>query len=85
MNEELISAVAELLCEWNPLGEKANSTPDLEGYRYEAMDILSSVIITKDPIEKAVSDVLTQAFKISLDASKLSYYSKKIDQLSNEQ
>jgi len=85
MKEELISSVAAILNEWNPLEERAASTPDLEGYKYEAMDILSAITITKVSTEKAVSDVITQAFRITLDKSKLNHYSTKIDQLLNVQ
>jgi hypothetical protein len=85
MKEELISSVSTILNEWNPLGENAELTPDLEGYKYEAMDILSEIKITKVSTEQAVSDVLTQAFHITLDEAKLKYYSRKIEQLLNVQ
>ena len=40
MNEELIIKVANVLEEWNPLGEAANTVEQLDGYRYEAIDII---------------------------------------------
>lgn len=49
------------------------------------MDILSAIKITKVPTEKAVSDVLSQAFNITLDKAQLRYYSAKIEQLLNVQ
>ena len=85
MNNELTSSVADILNEWNPLGDKAYAMNDLEGYKYEAMDILSTIKITKAPVEKAVSQVLIQAFGIELDESELKYYSSKIGQLLNVQ
>jgi hypothetical protein len=85
MKEELISSISEILNEWNPLGNQAESITDLEGYKYEAMDILSAIKITKVHTEIAVSDVLTQAFRISLDDDQLKYYSSKIEQLINVQ
>lgn len=42
MNEVLVNKIAKVIEEWNPLGEKANSIEGLEGYRYEAMDVISS-------------------------------------------
>ena len=47
MKDELISSISNILTEWNPLGEKSSTITDLEGYKYEAMDILSSIEITK--------------------------------------
>lgn len=85
MKEELINSVSTILSEWNPLGDRAEFTPDLEGYKYEAIDILSAIKITKVPTEKAVSDVLTQAFSITLDKAQLKHYSSKIEQLTNVQ
>ncbi|GAB1259277.1 hypothetical protein NBRC116494_37800 [Aurantivibrio plasticivorans] len=84
MSEELINNIANVLSEWNPLGEKAESTPELEGYLYEAMDICSVVGILKEPVEQAVSGVLTQAFRIELNAQELKLYAAKIEQLINE-
>ena len=66
MNEELITSVANILEEWNPLGEKASSVSDLNGYHTEAIDILSSSRILKHPIKKAVATVLSQAFDLNL-------------------
>tara|TARA_B100001063_G_C16675518_1_gene508832 strand:+ start:812 stop:994 length:183 start_codon:yes stop_codon:yes gene_type:complete len=58
---------------------------DLEGYKYEAMDILSAIKITKVSAEFAISQVLTQAFDISLDPAQLSVNSARIEQLLNVQ
>jgi hypothetical protein len=85
MNDEITSSVASVLNEWNPLGDKATSIDGLEGYKYEAMDILSTVKIAKLPVEKAVSQVLSQAFSITLNDSELKHYSAKIEQLLNVQ
>jgi hypothetical protein len=85
MNDDLVSSIASILNEWNPLDSQAATMSDLEGYKYEAMDILSTIKIKKMNTEEAVSQVLTQAFKISLDSAKLKLYSSKIDQLFNVQ
>ncbi len=73
MKEETIISVANILENWNPLGETSNSIPDLEGYRYEAIDILSTINFMSGPdkIEKAIEQVLSQAFKIKIDKQEL--------------
>lgn len=81
MKEELVSSIAGILREWNPLGEAAESTLELEGYKYEAMDILAVLNITKVPVSKAVYNVLTQAFGITLNEAETEYYSAKIEKL----
>lgn len=83
MNEELIRSVANLLEEWNPLADKASSVSDLNGYRTEAIDILSSSRILNLPIRTAVETVLSQAFGLSLDGAQLNHYSKLIEQIVN--
>lgn len=85
MKDEQIKSIAEVLYQWNPLGEKAESISDLEGYKYEAMDIFSVVRILKEPVEKVVSDVLTQAFGVTLDEAELKSYSLQIKQIINVQ
>ncbi len=84
MNEELIQSIANLLQEWNPLGERASRVKGLEGYRYEAIDILSSNSIAKYSVRDSVASVLSEAFNLELDESKLSHYSGKIEDLLNE-
>lgn len=71
--EQQIIEIAKIIEDWNPLGEAANSIDQLEGYRYEAMDILSTINFTnkKEGIKMAIETVLTQAFKIEIDQSKL--------------
>lgn len=83
VNEKLITSVADILEEWHPLGERASTIDDLDGYYTEAIDILSSSSILKEPIIKAVSTVLAQAFDITLKKSQLEHFSKKIEQKIN--
>lgn len=40
MSEEKITAVANVLARWNPMGEGARNVADLDGYRLEAADII---------------------------------------------
>ncbi len=84
MDEKLIVSVANLLEEWNPLGEQASSVDGLNGYRTEAIDILATSVILKQSILHSVATVLSQAFDLSLDKGKLNHYSKLIEQLVNE-
>ena len=81
MNEELIIEVAKVIEEWNPLGEKANVIDGLEGYRYEAIDIISSstILSRMQNVKESIEKVLTQAFNIELDKTKLDDAAKKID------
>ena len=81
MSNEQITKVAKIIEEWNPLGEKANKIKDLEGYRYEAMDIISSskILSKRQSIKESIEKVLTQAFKIELNETKLSEAAKQIE------
>ena len=84
MNEELIVSVANVLEVWNPLGEQVSSIDGLEGYRTEAIDILSSSSIFKQPLKQVIGTVLMQAFDLRLDESQLNYYSELIERMVNE-
>ena len=83
MNEELIIKVANVLEEWNPLGEAANTVEQLDGYRYEAIDIISAIKIVNGPrkIKESIEQVLTQAFNIDLDKARLEEATKEIKEL----
>ena len=80
MNEEQILYVAKVLEEWNPLGEAANTVKQLDGYRYEAIDIISTIQIVNGPgkIKESIEQVLTQAFNIELNQVKLAEAANKI-------
>ena len=80
MNEEQIINVAKVLEEWNPLGEAANTVEQLDGYRYEAIDIVSTIQIVNGPgkIKESIEQVLTQAFNIELNQVKLAEAANKI-------
>ena len=60
--------VAKILTEWNPLGDDAKKIKDLNGYRTEAMDIISSLEIYKNRMrpENIIREVLNQAFDLYL-------------------
>jgi hypothetical protein len=68
MTEEQITAVANVLVLWNPLGESANNVPDLGGYRVEATDIIFELNVRGKSVkpERIVMEVLNQAFDLSL-------------------
>jgi hypothetical protein len=86
MNEELIIGAAKVIQEWNPLGEKANSVEQLDGYRYEAIDIIASINIAhgEELIKESIEQVLTQAFNIELSQVKLAEAANKIKSLISE-
>ncbi|HZA54008.1 MAG TPA: hypothetical protein VE616_07150 [Candidatus Udaeobacter sp.] len=68
MDEAQISKVAAVLAEWNPLGSRADRVSDLDGYRIEAIDIIMALGVFRRFVapEKTVSDILNQAFDLSL-------------------
>ena len=80
MHEEQIVQIAKILEEWNPLGEAANSTEQLDGYRYEAIDIIVTIEIVNgsNKVRKSIEQVLTQAFNIKLNQAKLNEASEKV-------
>ena len=81
MNEESIKAVANILNEWNPLGERASAVNNLNGYHTEAIDILSSLDQDQESIKRTVDAVLSEAFEIDLDETELRHYSQRIEQV----
>jgi hypothetical protein len=68
VDEVQISKVAAVLAEWNPLGSRADSVSDLDGYRIEAIDIIVALGVFQRFVapEETVSDILNQAFDLSL-------------------
>ena len=80
MDEEKILKVAKILDEWNPLGDAENTVDQLDGYHVEAIDIIETIQIYggKNKVEKAISEVLAQAFNIDLDKKLLSKASKDV-------
>jgi len=82
MNKDTIANVAKVLEEWNPLGERAKAIKDLDGYRVEAIDILSTLgLHYRNNVEKAVSDILSQAFDINLDDDEVRLAAQKIKKI----
>ena len=78
MNEEMIVAIASILDEWNPVGERAASMSDLDGYRVEAEDIFWSMDLDGESAKQAVGSVLTEAFMIELNVNELDQFSTRI-------
>ena len=81
LNEESIKAVAKILNEWNPLGEKASAFNNLDGYYAEAIDILSCLDLYQESVKQTVGAVLSEAFEIDLEETELKHYSKRIEQM----
>ncbi|MFO7568557.1 MAG: hypothetical protein R6W75_02075 [Smithellaceae bacterium] len=68
MNENQIKAVSNVLAQWKPLGEKANSISELDNYRVEATDIIFALEMQRKSIkpEFIVMEVINQAFNLDL-------------------
>jgi hypothetical protein len=83
LDEEQISKVAAVLAEWNPLGSRANRVSDLDGYRIEAIDIMMARRIwgSSVALEETVSDILNQAFDLSLTSSDCVESARKIQSI----
>jgi len=83
MHEEQITQVSEVLEEWNPLGDASNNFDELDGYRYETIDIISTIDLISGPnkVKKAISQVLTEAFNIELDQAELAQAAKKVERV----
>ncbi len=68
MTEEEIRSVASILSNWNPLGSKAKTIPDLDGYRTEAIDIIFALAVfeqRRNPRD-VVMNGLNEAFELEL-------------------
>jgi hypothetical protein len=77
--DEKIEQVSRVLSEWNPLGDRANTIPDLEGYRIEAIDILFNLRLFGSANPSAtVQDILNQAFDLSLPIDECHDAARKI-------
>lgn len=85
MNKDKITKVASVIEEWNPLGSAENTTDNLDGYRYEAIDIIATIQLSNssDKVKTSIEQVLTQAFNIELNQSKLAEATDKIKSLLN--
>ena len=80
MDETQITKIAEVLTEWNPLGNKAANILDLDGYRTEAIDIIAAFNLPFDGAteQSKVMNVLNQAFDLSLNEKDCAEPAKKI-------
>jgi hypothetical protein len=80
MDEWQIQQVAAVLVSWNPLGFKVSKVADLNGYRTEAIDIISTIGIfgRSKSASSIVADVLNQAFDLKLSASQCESAAKEI-------
>ena len=85
MDPVQIDRVAKILSDWNPLGDKAGTVQDLNGYRTEAIDIISvsGLPMLGDSVESAVRTVLNQAFDLSLSVEDCAESATKIASILN--
>ena len=86
MEEYEISEVAQILNEWNPLGDESISVPDLDGYRSESIDILFHLESGsgKTVVENVLMQVLNEAFNIDLTKNDCSDAASKIFRILNK-
>ncbi len=63
-----IDAAMRVLSTWNPLGERAASIPDLDGYRTEASDILVEFGMreSRQSAATVVQRILEEAFVVDV-------------------
>ena len=80
MKEETINKVSSILNTWNPLGEKSKEIDDLEEYHHEAIDIISTINFMSgdNKVEKAIIQVLEQAFGITPNKKEVSIVATEI-------
>ena len=80
MKEDTILKVAAILELWNPLGERANTVEQLNGYRYEAIDIIATygMMRASDKVAAATKQVLEEAFNLSLSDSDVVHPAREI-------
>ena len=83
MEESDIKAVAQSLTHWNPLGDNASQISDLDGYRTEAIDIISSLSFFKgkSTTSETIIEVLSQAFGLPLDTASIKNAAKEIESI----
>jgi Domain of unknown function (DUF1871) len=84
-DDQKIEAIAQVLSEWNPLGEDAEKIADLDGYRTEAIDIFVEWPERASPKRAAriVTEMIKGAFNLSLDLEECSEAAEKIRQILN--
>ena len=85
MEELDIKAVAQSLSHWNPLGDNASQISDLDGYKIEAIDIISTLSFSRGKLStsKAISEVLSQAFGLPLDEASVKSAAEDIESILN--
>ena len=86
MEEKQIEKVMKILSDWNPLGDRTATVPDLGGYRTEAIDILFGINLrsTKPNVLNIVRTVLNQAFGLALDKDECIEPAKRISEILKE-
>ncbi len=83
MEDYKVSEVANILNEWNPLGDDSVFVKDLDGYKAESIDILFHIQArnSQSGIERTVMEVLNEAFEIELSRSECADAASKIFRL----
>jgi hypothetical protein len=85
--DEILNQVIKVLNDWNPLGERAKETSDLDDYRPEAIDIIYFIDDDlqfpkykdkKTKVLKVVREIINEAFNLYLTDEDCKVPSEKI-------
>jgi len=79
VEDEKIIEIGKILAAWNPLGDIGAAAIGLSDYEAEAIDILYVMELYRYSAQKAVSEVLQEAFQIDLEKTELDHYGSKIE------
>lgn len=78
-DDEKIVEISKILATWGPVDKEQAAAIGLSDYEVEAQDILWTMALHGYSVQKAVSEVLQQAFLIELDAEELRRYGSEIE------
>ena len=79
--------IAKVLEDWNPLGSESIKVRDLNGYRTEAMDILSGLefSLTEVSLVEIIQSILNDSFMLDLSLDACRPAAEKIEAILNEE
>ena len=78
-DDEKVVEISKILAKWGPVDKEQAAAIGLSDYEVEAQDILWAIALHGCSVQKAVSEVLQQAFLIELDAGELRRYGSEIE------
>jgi hypothetical protein len=78
-DDEKAVEISKILAMWGPVDKERAVAIGLSDYDVEAQDILWAVELHGYSVQKAVSEVLQEAFLIELDKGRLRRYGSEIE------